>query len=110
MFTREALLDSDWYRERLRVKQARDVALWQRHVETLQAFYNRPEYRLEVERLQLRARLKHAQAELERVSSEDYPSELVGTIGADPIHKQPRRSAQTVRPPTESESTQTMVN
>ena len=33
MFTREALLDSDWYRERLRVKQTRDIALWRRHLE-----------------------------------------------------------------------------
>ena len=28
MFTREALLSSEWYRERLRTKQARDIALW----------------------------------------------------------------------------------
>ncbi|MCX6625293.1 MAG: hypothetical protein NTY38_30380, partial [Acidobacteria bacterium] len=32
MFTREALLSSDWYQERLRVKQERDIALWQRHL------------------------------------------------------------------------------
>ena len=38
MFTREALLASDWYRERLRVKQQRDVALWQRHVHALEEF------------------------------------------------------------------------
>ena len=28
LFTREALLASDWYKERLRVKQERDVELW----------------------------------------------------------------------------------
>ncbi len=32
LFTREAMLASDWYRERLRVKQERDIALWTRHV------------------------------------------------------------------------------
>ena len=31
MFRREALLGSDWYQERLRVKQERDTALWRRH-------------------------------------------------------------------------------
>jgi len=110
MFTREALLESDWYRERLKVKQARDVALWQRHVRTLTAFYERPEYRMEGERLGLMARLTHAKEELERVSSDDYLETLVGTIGADPIHKQPRRSTHTVRPQSEADSTQTMVN
>src|SRR6266566_1537916 len=33
MFTRESLLASDWYAERLRAKQAIDLALWTRHVE-----------------------------------------------------------------------------
>src|ERR1700723_3495226 len=34
LFTRQALLASEWYGERLRVKQARDVALWTRHVQS----------------------------------------------------------------------------
>src|SRR3984885_15077395 len=37
LFSREAMLQSDWYRERLAVKQARDIALWTRHVESLEA-------------------------------------------------------------------------
>jgi hypothetical protein len=65
MFTREALLASDWYRERLRVKQQRDIALWSRHVETVGADVAGPG--------------------LARVSSPDYLQELVGTIGADPL-------------------------
>ncbi len=109
MFTREALLDSDWYRERLHVKQARDVALWSRHVETLQSFEKRQQYRREAERLGIAERLKHARQELERVSSEQYLLELVGTIGADPIHKRAQPSTQTVRP-TNEEAAQNMVN
>jgi len=31
MFTRDYLLQSDWYRERLVIKQARDEELWRRH-------------------------------------------------------------------------------
>jgi hypothetical protein len=64
MFTRVALLESDWYRERLRVKQARDVALWQRHAE---------------------AGAAEAPAELARVSAPSYLESLIGTIGADPF-------------------------
>jgi hypothetical protein len=68
LFTREALLSSDWYRERLRVKQRRDIALWQRHVNAADTTFTR-------------ARLAH-------VSSPDYPAELIGTIGADPFTNQ----------------------
>jgi len=38
MFTREALLASDWYAERLRTKQQRDIVLWQRHLSALEDF------------------------------------------------------------------------
>jgi hypothetical protein len=68
LFTREAILSSDWYRERLHVKQRRDIALWQRHVNAADTTFTR-------------ARLAH-------VSSPDYPAELIGTIGADPFTNQ----------------------
>ncbi|HEX7487919.1 MAG TPA: hypothetical protein VF341_03390, partial [Anaeromyxobacteraceae bacterium] len=43
LFTREATVQSDWYRERLRVKQRRDVALWQRHLLAVEACQARPD-------------------------------------------------------------------
>ncbi|MEJ7608615.1 MAG: hypothetical protein WKF37_20670 [Bryobacteraceae bacterium] len=67
-FTRESLLMSDWYRERLQVKQNRDISLWQRHVQATNG--------------------DHARAHLMRVSSPQYLEELTGTLGADPFHKQ----------------------
>ncbi|HEX6105867.1 MAG TPA: hypothetical protein VFZ26_09800, partial [Gemmatimonadales bacterium] len=67
MFTREAMLASDWYRERLTVKQQRDVALWERHVRSLGEFLASPGHRDEARRLGVPARLEHARAELERV-------------------------------------------
>lgn len=88
-FTREALLASDWYRERLAIKQERDVALWERHVRSLTEFLARAGHRDEAERLGIAKRLEHARVELERVSAADYPASLVGTIGADPIHRPP---------------------
>jgi phosphoenolpyruvate carboxykinase (diphosphate) len=94
LFTREALLASDWYRERLAMKQQRDVALWGRHVWSLTEFLTRVGHREEAKRLGIAGRLEHACAELERVSAPEYLKGLVGTIGADPIHRPARGRAE----------------
>jgi hypothetical protein len=82
MFTRDALLASDWYAERLHTKQLRDVALWKRHEAALEAFCasRAPAPGFDVE-----DRLAQVRKQLERVSAPDYLNELVGTIGADPF-------------------------
>jgi hypothetical protein len=85
MFTRESLLKSDWYRQRLETKQKRDVALWKRHVAYLDQFIGKPTHRDEAQRLGLAQRRDRAAAELARVQSPEYLEELEGTIGADPI-------------------------
>ena len=38
MFTRDALLQSDWYRQRLEAQQQHDIALWTRHSNALDKF------------------------------------------------------------------------
>jgi hypothetical protein len=85
MFTREALLSSDWYAQRLAVKQERDVALWRRHVASLRRFLVLPGHRDEAMRLGIDGRLTMAERELSRVTRPEYLEELQGTIGADPI-------------------------
>jgi phosphoenolpyruvate carboxykinase (diphosphate) len=87
MFTRESLLTSDWYADRLTMKQRRDVELWQRHVRSVTEFLASPGHRDEAQRLGIPRRLEHARAELERVRSPEYVRSLVGTIGADPVHR-----------------------
>ena len=72
LFHRDALLASDWYRQRLRSKQSRDVALWKRHIAAL------------ADSPDLTDRLQEARRQLARVSRPEYLDELVGTIGADP--------------------------
>src|SRR5690606_29395780 len=89
MFTREALLSSDWYKARLLVKQEREVRLWKRHVAQLTQFLNKPGYEAEAVRLGIKQRLGIAKTELEHVSGDSYLGELVGSIGADPICRQP---------------------
>jgi len=85
LFTRENLLDSDWYRERLEVKQQRDVLLWERHVDTLQNFLDDADYADEAERLGIPGRLEIAVSKLEAVKHPDYLQGLIGTLGADPL-------------------------
>ncbi len=64
MFTRESLLASDWYRDRLRAKQHTDIALWKRHLEASGS--------------------EIARHQLAHVSAPGYLEELTGTIGSDP--------------------------
>ena len=64
MFSREAVLASDWYRERLRTRQRRDIALWTRHVQATGD--------------------PAARTRLDEVSAPQYLAELVGTIGCEP--------------------------
>jgi hypothetical protein len=85
MFTREYLLASDWYHARLRAKQQRDVALWQRHVDYLTAFATDPTNADDATRLDVQQRLAAAKAKLARVGAPDYVQALVGTLGADPM-------------------------
>ncbi|HVO17721.1 MAG TPA: hypothetical protein VMU15_00600, partial [Anaeromyxobacter sp.] len=83
LFDREATLSSDWYRERLRVKQERDVALWRRHLAAVEARAAEAGGPADLER-----RRAAAAQGLARASAPDYLLELSGTIGADPFHRQ----------------------
>jgi len=85
MFTREYLLESDWYHERLEIKQARDTGLWQRHVANLQRFLDDADYADEAERLGIARRLEMARDKLVLVQAPEYLQRLVGTLGADPL-------------------------
>lgn len=83
MFTREYLVSSDWYQERLREKQRRDVALWTRHVEALEA-YRDSSLTNRCNAFDIEGRLGTARAHLAHVRDSSYLQELEGTIGADP--------------------------
>lgn len=80
LFTRQALVESDWYQDRLRAKQERDSALWQRHVQSLEQYSSQEGRDGAVDAAQL---LAAAHAQLARVSSPRYLDELFGTLGAD---------------------------
>jgi hypothetical protein len=84
MFTRDAMLTSDWYAARLKAKQRVDVRLWQRHLRALNDFLEKPAYRNEAIKLGLTHRKNYVQAETLRSASEAYLNILNGTLGTDP--------------------------
>ena len=84
LFTRDALISSDWYQARLDAKAGVDQALWKRHLAYLESFITKPNYQSELKRLKIEERIAKAKAMLERVSSPAYRNSLVGMIGADP--------------------------
>ncbi|MBI3876079.1 MAG: hypothetical protein HY300_09025, partial [Verrucomicrobia bacterium] len=85
LFTRDAMLASDWYAQRLTAKQNTDVRLWRRHVAELEHFLAKANYAEESERLGLAARLIQARRMLEQVKSPDYVNQLRGTLGVNPL-------------------------
>lgn len=94
MFTRDYLLASDWYRERLEVKQERDIRLWKCHLHSLQTFAGLSSHSDVAAKLDIAGRIAKAQAQLDLVQSPAYLEQLVGTIGADPLR--PYRETQAV--------------
>lgn len=89
LFSRESLLASDWYRERLDIKQQRDIAQAERQVAYLMTFLE-GDARTRCDPDQLapcQALLAQAKAELARVSGAGYRASLWGSLGADWVHR-----------------------
>jgi hypothetical protein len=91
MFTRESMLASDWYAERLKVRQERDIALWKRHLAAVEAFRAESGRAHPAQSLNVEELLAIAREQLARVSAPAYVKTLLGTLGADPFHGQMRR-------------------
>ncbi|EAQ80254.1 hypothetical protein [Blastopirellula marina] len=85
MFTKEYLLASDWYRQRLTTKQQRDTALWTRHLAAIDKFVSDSRNAESASELDLAARREYAAAQLGIAQSADYLAALKGTLGAHPF-------------------------
>ncbi len=85
LFTRENLLGSAWYAERLGSQQTSDIALWKQNVAYLEAFLDRPSHEAVAKRMGIKERLVTAKAELKRAQSAAYPASLQGTLGRQPL-------------------------
>jgi len=83
LFTRESLLQSDWYHARLVCKQTVDKALWARHVAYLTEYCSRPTHSAVTKRLGLQKQLESAKAQLLECSQKGYLDSLIGCLGVD---------------------------
>ena len=84
MFTRKNMMPSDWYNARIAAKQQVDYRLWQRHVDYLTEYCNRPTHSAVTKRLRLAEQLEYARSQMELCTRPEYLDSLIGTIGVDP--------------------------
>jgi hypothetical protein len=85
MFERDAVLKSDWYKERLLIKQQRDTDLWSRNVDYLSRLLEKESFKEASINLDVPEKLKAAKKNLSRVKSLTHLKFLEGTLGADPL-------------------------
>ncbi len=85
LFTREYVLGSEWYGNRLELKQTRDKSFWSNSLSYLEQKLSTGNQDALVQRLNLNKKRAHAKDQLNHVSSSLYLDELQGTIGADPL-------------------------
>ncbi|MCG8573203.1 MAG: hypothetical protein MJB14_23970 [Spirochaetes bacterium] len=88
MFKRENVLKSDWYKERLKVKQDRVVARSEKNIQYLEGFLSNPKNKEEAQRLGIPNKLNEEKEKLKYFSGKEYLNSLIGTIGADPLYKE----------------------
>jgi hypothetical protein len=86
MFTRDYLLSSDWYQQRLAIQQQRETTLWRMNCEYIgQKIDDLNDD--DAEGLnQLKLKQAHAEEMLKQVMDQAYLERLRGTLGADWIH------------------------
>jgi hypothetical protein len=87
LFTRQSVLASDWYAERLAAKQRHDIQLWRKHVAYLENFLKKKNYAEEAARLGIPAKLELARRTWDEVKSPAYLAGLKGTIGLQPLER-----------------------
>jgi hypothetical protein len=87
MFTLDYLLQSDWYKERLKIKQQRDAALWKMNRDYIEQKMDETNEAVTDLWASLQGQMENAEQMLEWVNSDSYLQRLQGTIGADWIHK-----------------------
>jgi phosphoenolpyruvate carboxykinase (diphosphate) len=84
LFTKQSLLASDWYRERLVTRQQRDLALWERHRDYLEGYLKCSPNAEATIREAIHRRQRIVASQLDRIQRPEYLDDLIGTLGAEP--------------------------
>lgn len=85
LFTRESVLASDWYAERLDAKQAAATARAEAGLAAIELFVSTPGNEEPSARLDMPSRVAAAQAEVQRFDSPVFRERLIGTVGGTPL-------------------------
>ena len=85
MFSRDALLTSDWYQRRLETQQMREIELWTRHSQALSDFLADEQHADIAAEMGIAERFEKAKQQLARISAAEHIDRLRGTIGADSL-------------------------
>ncbi len=81
------MLQSDWYKERLIIKQQRDAALWKMNKNYIEQKMDETNESVTELWAELQGQMENAEQMMEWVNSDSYLERLQGTLGADWIHK-----------------------
>jgi hypothetical protein len=86
-FDRDYVINADWYKERLVLKQEKDIKYYGGQIDYLEAFMKNPYNDILIEDMKIKERLATTKKSFNNVSSDIYLKQLVGTIGVDPLYK-----------------------
>ena len=85
LFTRESVLSSEWYLERLDAKQAAASRRAIAGLAAIELFVSTPGNEEPSARLGMASRVDAARAEVARFSSDEFREQLIGTVGGQPL-------------------------
>jgi hypothetical protein len=85
MFTREAVLASHWYAQRLDAKQAAASARANAGLAAIEKFVSTPGNEEPTTRLEMPKRVEAARFGAQQLASSEYREQLVGTAGSTPL-------------------------
>jgi hypothetical protein len=86
-FNRDYVVNSDWYKERLALKQQKDITFYGKQIKYLEDFIAKPSNNSIVAEMDIKNRLESLKELYAKVNSDNYLENLNGTIGADPLSR-----------------------
>lgn len=86
-FERDYIINSNWYKDRLKLKQTKDIRFYDSQIAYLETFIANPNNADLVSEIKIKDRLKSVKQLYNEVKSEAYVKSLEGTIGSDPLFR-----------------------
>lgn len=87
MFSRDYVLNSQWYKERLKAKQEYDLSLWKKHKQYLNSFLSKAHNLSKDKQELLEEKQKEIEKRISYYQTNEYLESLIGTIGKDLLYR-----------------------